>query len=142
MSCSDGWSPDGWSNDGWESSNLDNGGAKSGAGSSVGVSAKSIVPFVVGALVAAAIGVMFVVALKRRRQLQDGHPLEGSLKKRMRLFAGGIRRRGALNDEVAPEFIEISSVKSPPVDARSSNYNAPKPAISGFSKNDSFDDSV
>ena len=62
--CTDGWSPDGWSNDGWESSNLDNGSAGSaGANSSVGMTAKSIVPFIIGALVAAAIGAMFVVAL-------------------------------------------------------------------------------
>ena len=80
---------------------------------------------------------------KRRRQMQDGHPLEGSLKKRMRMFAGSLRRKGEpLNPNNAPEFIEISSVRSPPVgdapmgavpmSARKTNYNAPiQPAISG-----------
>ena len=68
--CTDGWSPDGWSNDGWESSNLDNGSAGSaGANSPVGMTAKSIVPFVIGALVAAAIGAMFVVALVSCRSI-------------------------------------------------------------------------
>ena len=78
--------------------------------------------------------------------MQDGnHPLEGSLKKRMRMFAGSLRRKGGepLNpDENAPEFIEISSVKQPPPvgsaapmsAARNINYNAPptsqQPAIS------------
>lgn len=67
--------------------------------------------------------------------MQDGnHPLEGSLKKRMRMFAGSLRRKDGepLNpDENAPEFIEISSVRAAPP-ARNINYNAPpsQPAIS------------
>ena len=61
--CADVASGKKWGSDGWESSNLDNGANTNGAGASVGVSAKSIVPFVVGALVAAAIGAALVVAL-------------------------------------------------------------------------------
>lgn len=101
--------------------------------------------------------------------MQDGnHPLEGSLKKRMRMFAGSLRRKGGepLNpDENAPEFIEISSVRAPPVcsmsaarninynappsqqpaisAARSSSYNAPiQPARSNLARIDSYDSSV
>jgi hypothetical protein len=65
----------------------------------------------------------------------------------MRLFAGGFgKKKGALNDEVAPEFIEIASVGSKGVkngasmkqgaSTRAGNYNAPKPAISGFNNDD------
>ena len=109
---------------------------------------------------------------KRRRQMQDGnHPLEGSLKKRMRMFAGSLRRKGGepLNPENAPEFIEISSVRAPPVGAapmgavpmsaarntnyngqqpaisaaRSSSYNAPiQPVRSNLARSDSYDSSV
>ena len=73
----DGWSADGhdsnysgdvdytnedgstWSDDGWNSSNLDNGNAN---GSTFEVNAQSIVPFLVGALVAGVIGAAFVVS--------------------------------------------------------------------------------
>jgi hypothetical protein len=62
-----------------------------------------------------------------------------------------MKKKGALNDEVAPEFIEIASVGNKgvkngassragnynaPASTKVGNYNAPKPAISGFS-NDS-----
>lgn len=46
--------------DGWESSNLGNG-SSSGAGSSMGLKAESIIPFIVGALVAGVIGAAIVV---------------------------------------------------------------------------------
>jgi hypothetical protein len=88
----------------------------------------------------------------------------------MRLFAGGFRKKeGALNDEVAPEFVEIAgvgttksvgttrSVNAPaisragtynapqslhaPAMSRAGTYNAPRPAVSGF-QNESYDDSV
>jgi hypothetical protein len=77
----------------------------------------------------------------------------------MRLFAGGFQKKGApLNDEAAPEFVEISRVgttksvnngaisragtNAPPgAISRTGTYNAPRPAVSGF-KNESYDDSV
>lgn len=48
-----------WSDDGWNSSNLDNGNAN---GSTFEVNAQSIVPFLIGALVAGVIGAAFVVS--------------------------------------------------------------------------------
>jgi hypothetical protein len=89
----------------------------------------------------------FLSQKRRKQQQEDGHPLEGSLKKRMRLFAGGFRKKkGALNDQVAPEFIEISSVGTKGVkngasakngaSTREGNYDAPKPAVSGFNNDD------
>ena len=48
-----------WSDDAWNSSNLDNGNAN---GSTFEVNAQSIVPFLVGALVAGVIGAAFVVS--------------------------------------------------------------------------------
>ena len=52
---------DEWNADGWESSNLGNG-SSNGAGSSMGLKADSIIPFIVGALVAGVIGAAIVVA--------------------------------------------------------------------------------
>jgi hypothetical protein len=83
----------------------------------------------------------FFFSQKRRKQQEDGHPLEGSLKKRMRLFAGGLgKKKGILDDEVAPEFIEIASVGSKGMkngaSTRAGHYNAPRPAISGFNNDD------
>ena len=57
---------------------------------------------------------------QKKRQDEDAHPLEGSLKKRMKLFSGGVfRKKSMLDDDLEegggaeqqqPSFVEISSV--------------------------------
>lgn len=59
---------DEWNADGWESSNLGNG-SSNGAGSSMGLKADSIIPFIVGALVAGVIGAAIVVARVSTRSI-------------------------------------------------------------------------
>jgi len=102
----------------WESSNLDN-----GAGSSVsiggGSSAKSIGAFIFVAMAAGLAGAAFMVSRKNREEEENNHPLEGSLRKRMKLFTGGVLRQprmgGSLNIpgvDDNPSFIEIASVRT------------------------------
>jgi hypothetical protein len=94
-----------------------------------------------------------LILQKRREQQEDNHPLEGSLKKRMKLFSGGVfqrKKNGALADDIeagndTPAFIEISSVRSGmsngqagrSVVVRTPSYKAPQgPVLSGFDDSD------
>lgn len=110
------WNGDGHDND-WTQSELGNGDNYQGTGSSAGA-AVNVGIFLVGAAVAAVVGAALMATRKRRQEDEENHPLEGSLKKRMKLFSGGVfRKKGpALNGDVAedgaPAFIEISSVRS------------------------------
>ena len=103
---------------------------------------------------------MTLLHLQKRRQAEDNaHPLEGVLKKRMKLFTGGIfqKKRGMLDDDIIghdevannPAFVEISSVSSEQqlTPSRSnSSYAAPiAPTMSnaksrGFANEDSDSD--
>jgi len=144
---------DQWQADGWEQNNLGNRDGASGAGLSAG----NIAPFVIGALIAGVMGAAFVVTRKRRQEQEDAHPLEGSLKKRMKLFSGGVFRRkkkGMLDDDVeeggggTPAFVEISSVQSGAsvMSGTDGGYIAPKESsvIEGFDNesDDSDDDEM
>lgn len=112
----DAWSADGYGDDQWQESELGRG---SGAGGN-NSAATNIGPFLLGALAAGIIGAALMVTRKRRQEQEENHPLEGSLKKRMKLFNGGVFRKKkgpTLNGEIAgaesaPAFIEISSIRS------------------------------
>lgn len=87
-----------------------------------GSSAKSIGTFIFVALAAGVAGAAFMVSRKNRDEEEHNHPLEGSLKKRMKLFTGGVFRKprvgGSLNipgddgNGNTPAFIEIASVRT------------------------------
>lgn len=89
---------------------------------------------------------------KRRQDEEDNHPLEGSLKKRMKLFSGGVfgkKNKGILDNEVeaTPSFIEISSVgrddasvKSQTSRVSKSSYQAPQ--VDTVFENDSVESEV
>lgn len=107
---------DQWTADGWTENNL---GTNKSGNAAEGGDKVDPAPFILGALVAGVIGAAFVVTRKRRQDQDDAHPLEGSLKKRMRLFSGGVlsrKKRPILNDDVeeangnTPAFIEIGNV--------------------------------
>ena len=113
-----GWGDDdGWYDDGWTSSNLDQG--SYATGTDMNGKTTPIWPFLVAALVAGVIGAIFVVSRRKRRIQESGHPLDGAVKKRQRLFAGmntRNRKQGALNEDFdnedeKPNFIEISDTR-------------------------------
>jgi hypothetical protein len=65
--------------------------------------------------------------LQRKRREEDSHPLDGSIKKRQKLFSGFSRnKKGALNEdfdneEGKPNFIEIGEHNK-----RTNSYAAPR----------------
>lgn len=114
---------DQWGSDGWSASNLDSGNSFA---SKSGNKSTPVWPFIVGALVAGVIGAAFIVSRRKRRE-EDSHPLDGSIKKRQKLFSGFSRnKKGALNEdfdneEGKPNFIEIGEHNK-----RTNSYAAPR----------------
>jgi len=108
----DGYEYSGEGGDGWESNEL--GGGTKGTAGIRSTSGQNMWKFVVGAMMAGMVGAVLVVFRRRRQQEEENHPLEGSLKKRMKLFNGGVRnKRGTdMDNDGTPAFIEISSIKS------------------------------